>query len=68
MATLGFYFPLDNEAANRMRGDLNKIAKGLGYLAKRGPTAGDGNLAAMLIALSKGELKVVKVDDDKRNA
>lgn len=59
MTTLGFYFAgLSNEEANAVRQQLNEIAAGLGYVAQAGPTAGQGNAAALLIAIARGEATV----------
>ena len=61
MATIGLYFRFPQTEANRLRARLNEMALSLGYAATRGPTAGQGNLSAMLIALAEGELKIVSL-------
>ncbi len=38
---------------------LNVIAGELGYTAERGPTAGQGNAGAMLLAIANRELAVI---------
>jgi hypothetical protein len=61
MATLGFYFAgLSDEEANELRRRLNEIAAQLGYTAKAGPTTGQGNAAALLAAIVKGECEAKK--------
>ena len=42
-----------------MRARLNKIAQGFGYIATGGPTTGDGNLSALLVAIDAGEVALV---------
>jgi hypothetical protein len=51
---------MEKEEANAIRAKLNEIAKDLGYLAERGPTAGEGNLAALLVAIAEGECVVTR--------
>ena len=58
--TLGLYFPMDNDDANALRARLNRLAGELGYTARGGPTTGEGNLAALLVGIDKGEVIVVK--------
>lgn len=61
MPAIGLYFRgLTKEEINQVRARLNELAAALGYIAKAGPTAGRGNAAAMLVAIAKGELIVVK--------
>lgn len=58
---IGFYFRGLNKAeVTQIRAKLNEIAKGLGYIAKRGPTSGQGNAAALLIAIARGEITLSK--------
>lgn len=59
---IGFYFRGDitKQELNQIRAELNRIAKELGYLAKTGPTMGQGNAAALLVAIAKGEVKLTK--------
>lgn len=69
MTTFGLYFKdMDQEAANAMRSRLNEIAKGYGYTAERGATAGQGNLADMLQAIDAGELALVLLPDEQRDS
>jgi len=64
MTTIGLYFRgLDREQTNALRTRLNQIAFDFGYYAERGPTAGRGNLAEMLIAIDAGELALVLFAD-----
>jgi hypothetical protein len=64
MTTIGFYFrELDKDDVNALRTRLNALAATFGYTAERGPTAGDGNLAAMLMAIDCGELALVLLPD-----
>lgn len=58
MATIGLYLGCSQEEANAIRAQLNEIAASLGYLALAGPTAGQGNAAAMLAAIAKGDVIV----------
>ena len=66
MSTLGLYFPMPRPEANELRAELNAIARQHGYLATRGPTAGQGNAAAMLVAIATGELAVLLLPDEQR--
>jgi len=67
MTTTGFYFRgLNNEQVATMRRRLNDLAAELGYVAWSGPTAGQGNLAAMLQAIDAGEVAVVLLSDEQR--
>jgi hypothetical protein len=60
---LGFYFAgLTQEEVNQVRAQLNRIAAEFGYVAKAGPTAGQGNAAALLVAIARGKIKLVKVE------
>ena len=62
---VGLYFRgMTKDEVNALRARLNKLAGELGYTAKSGPTAGEGNLAAMIIGIDKGEVIVVKPDTD----
>lgn len=65
MATIGLYIPGSQEGANALRSRLNKIAREMGYYASRGPTAGDGNLAEMLVAIDSGEIALVLLSDEE---
>jgi len=64
MSAIGFYFKeLSKKEANALRFRLNDLAATFGYIAERGPTAGEGNLAAMLMAIDCGELALVLLPD-----
>ena len=64
MATVGFYFKeMSKEDVNALRSRLNNLAATFGYTAERGPTAGQGNLAEMLMAIDTGELALVLLPD-----
>lgn len=63
---IGFYFRgMNKEEVTAIRAELNRIAKELGYLAKTGPTMGQGNAAALLVAIAKGEVELAKEQNDK---
>lgn len=64
-SSVGLYFPLPPDATNELRSRLNDLAASHGYVARRGPTAGRGNLVALLIAIDAGEVITVPLDDDK---
>lgn len=64
MTTVGFYFPLDKEDTNALRRRLNAVAQSFGYYAERGPTAGEGCLTEMLMAIDVGELALVLLPDE----
>jgi hypothetical protein len=67
MATIGLYIRgFDQEHANALRLRLNEIAAEFGYTSERGPTAGEGNLTQMLIAIDEGELALVLLPDEQR--
>lgn len=66
MTTLGFYFRLDRDEANAMRASLNEIAQSHGYIAHGGPTHGEGNAAALLVAIAGGEVATVLLSDEQR--
>lgn len=58
---IGFYFRgMNKEEVTAIRAELNRLAAHLGYVAKRGPTVGQGNAAALLVAIAKGEVEVSK--------
>lgn len=67
MPAIGFYFPshMTKEDVNALRERLNEVAASFGYTASRGPTAGQGNLAEMLIAIDSGELALVLLPDEQ---
>ena len=59
MTTLGFYFAgISQKEANDIRAKLNEMAYKWGYVAQGGPTMGQGNAAALLVALASGELEL----------
>lgn len=59
MATIGFYFAgLRQDEANAVRAKLNAIAAEFGFVARSGPTKGQGNAADLLVALARGDLYV----------
>lgn len=69
MPTIGFYFRgLTQTEVNALRTRLNELAARHGYLALRGATKarGEGNLAAMLVAIDAGELTVVRPQSTHR--
>jgi hypothetical protein len=55
-STIGLYFPIDKDEVNALRARLNALAGELGYIAKAGPTAGKGNLAALLMAIDEDKI------------
>ena len=66
MPTIGLYFRgLTQSELNALRGRLNELAASYGYLALRGPTTGQGNLAAMLVGLDKGEMAIIRLTDER---
>lgn len=69
MAGLGLYLAgMTEEGARQLRADLASIAAHHGYTSERGPTAGDGNPAALLVAIASGEIALVLLADGPRNA
>jgi hypothetical protein len=68
MAGFGLYFKdgLSQEDANALRKRLNDLAASYGFLSERGPTAGDGNLSELLMALDSGKLMLVSEDQQKQ--
>jgi len=61
--TMGLYFRgMPQDEINALRARLNDRAGELGYTALTGPTAGEGNLAALLVAIDAGEVELVKVE------
>ena len=66
MTAIGLYFRgLDQAQINALRGRLNDLAADLGYIAHRGPTAGQGLIAQALVALDAGELALVLLPDEQ---
>ena len=65
---IGFYFSgLSKDEINEVRRKLNMLAAGLGYTAKGGPTKGQGNAAALLIAIAEGKIKLCQNVEQKPN-
>jgi len=69
MPTIGVYFPSDfeKEDVNALRARLNVVAASHGYIAHRGPTAGQGALAHLLIAIDAGEVATLLLPDEQIN-
>ena len=65
MPAIGLYFPGTQEEVNSLRERLNTLAGEFGYMATRGPTTGQGNLAEMLVAIDAGELALVLLPDEQ---
>ncbi len=67
--TIGLYFAgLSAKEARELRASLADIARRHGYVASRGPTAGDGNPARLLIAIAQGEVALIRLSDEQREA
>jgi len=67
MASFGLYFKdMSQEEANATRKRLNDLAAAHGFLSERGPTAGDGNLAELLMAIDNGKMALVSEDQQKQ--
>ena len=67
MGTAGLYFrSLEKHQVNALRSRLNELAGSMGYLAVSGRTVGQGNLAALLVAIDAGEVAVVLLPDEQR--
>lgn len=57
---VGLYFRgMTKDEVNAMRARLNKLAGELGYTARSGPTAGAGNMAALLVGIDGGHDAIV---------
>ena len=63
---MGLYFRKEQHEANSLRSRLNELARSMGYLAVSGRTVGQGNLAALLVAIDAGEVAVVLLPDEQR--
>jgi hypothetical protein len=65
MPAIGLYFSntLSKGEVNALRRRLNAIAKEFGYVAKSGPTMGQGNLSDLLVAIDEGHAAVISVPD-----
>lgn len=62
MASATFYFRgLSDKEVQDLRKRLNEIAGEMGYVARWGPTQGEGNAAALMIAIARGEVAVFRV-------
>ncbi len=70
MPTIGLYYSTEftQAEANALRSRLNDLAGTFGYIAHRGSTAGQGNLAELLIAIDSGEVALVLLPDEQRSA
>lgn len=70
MPTLGLYYSdrFTQAEVNALRSRLNAMAGSFGYIAHRGPTTGQGNLAELLIAIDSGEVALVLLPDEQRSA
>ena len=68
MSTLGLYFgQMEQPDANALRSRLNELAGSMGYKADpKSPTAGQGLLAALLVAIDAGEVALVMLPDEQR--
>ena len=65
---IGLYFrDMDQDEINALRARLNRLAGEFGFTAKAGPTTGEGNLAALLIAIGDGEIILVRRDPETGN-
>jgi len=63
---LGLYFRKEQHEANSLRSRLNELARSMGYLAVSGRTVGQGNLAALLVAIDAGEVALVLLPDEQQ--
>jgi len=60
-STFGFHFAgLDINETKAVRTRLNDVAYKLGYISRSGPLSGRGNAAALLVAIAKGEVTVIR--------
>lgn len=68
MGTAGLYFrSLEKHQVNALRSRLNELAGSMGYKADpKSPTAGQGLLAALLVAIDAGEVALVLLPDEQR--
>lgn len=60
MRTKLLYFALDDPEYSGVIERLETIAKDLRYTTTAGPGVGKGNIAAMLIAIARGELRIIE--------
>ncbi len=64
--TVGLHFAgFDAENIKPVRAQLDDIAHSLGYISRSRSHAGQGNTAAMMVAIARGELKVVRPDESE---
>jgi len=62
-AAVTFHFAgFKSDAARAVKAGLNDIAYQLGYISRTGPLAGRGNAAALLAAIARGEVTVIRRD------
>ena len=67
MSTIGLYFRgMSQQETNAVRDQLNAIAAAHGYIAHAGPTAGEGNAAALLAGIAAGEVALVMLPREQR--
>jgi len=68
MGTAGLYFrSLEKHQVNALRSRLNELAGSMGYKADpKSPTAGQGLLAALLVAIDAGEVALVLLPDEQQ--
>jgi len=67
MPNINLYFRnMTNAQSRALRARLAEIAASHGYIATRGPTAGDGNPASLMAAIANGEVATVLLADDER--
>ena len=61
--TFGFHFAgIDHEEAKAVRARLSALAGTLGYVSRRGAMAGQGNAAALILAIARGEVSIGRGD------
>jgi len=64
MSAIGLYFRgLTKAQTNALRARLNELAALYCYTSRRGPTAEQGNLAALLVAIDAGKVATVLLAD-----
>lgn len=64
MTAVGLYFSgLSRSETNALRRRLNALAAEYGFLAERGPTAGQGLITALLRSIDDGEAVVILVPE-----
>lgn len=65
-ATSGFHFAgLTAEETRVIRSRLNDVARTLGYISHSGPLSGRGNAAALLVAIARGEVVVMRKNQEE---